>query len=494
MLEENRQKFEYCNIPAWHKAGYTGQGIKILIMEEGTHGQQVDNVLWQVAPEAYIENRRRPGARVQGGSFCPDTKKRYGKFYQEVKDEGFHIITHSLGGHGAEEKQVMLDELILGAGMIFTTSAGNTGSDIISRRAAYMAQTISVGSANLFRVSQGDGIENFDLRRNDYSSTGPKIDVYGFSGLYTTYQFEKENPQRGAYVRGTSFANPFFTGLLALWMQWRFKQGMRAPNYKETHAFIDKHGKTVDEWGKLLILPDIEQLEKPKEGDTMKIFIDPGHGGRDPGATALGWFHEKDIVLDLAQRLVKRLENYNCEIRMARDDDSFVDNGVRARMANDWGADLYFSIHVNTHASTSANGYEDFIHTSAPSRTQGIQKKIHPPSAKVWTDKNRANRGMKQANFQVLRETRMPAVLLEHGFISNPDDRALLKGHTHRERLADAMEQGIVDAMGLEKKQPEKPGTCPDCERLMRKNNELAKQLEIKEYKISKAMKALKGE
>jgi len=145
------------------------------------------------------------------------------------------------------------------------------------------------------------------------------------------------------------------------------------------------------------------------------------------------------------------LEKYDCEVKMARESDVFVDNGVRARMANDWGADLYFSIHINGHSNTSANGYEDYTHPAAPIRTREIQKAIHPLSARVWTNKDRANRGMKQANFQVLRQTRMSAVLVEHGFITNSKDAELLKGHTHRERLADAMEKGIVEAMGLQK-------------------------------------------
>lgn len=251
LLEENKRKFEYCRIPEWHKSGYTGKGIKILIMEEGTHGEQVNNVLWQVAPGAELEHRRRPGARVQGGSFCPETKKAYAKFYQEVKDEGFDIITHSLGGHGTEEKQLMLDELILGAGMIFTTSAGNTGNDIISRRAAYMAQTISVGACTITREQE--------LERKDYSSTGPKIDVYGFSGLYTTRGFDKENPVRGGYVQGTSFANPFFTGILALWMQWRFEKGLKPPNYKAINWFVEHNGERVDQYGKLARMPSVKE-------------------------------------------------------------------------------------------------------------------------------------------------------------------------------------------------------------------------------------------
>ena len=254
ILEENRQKFEYCRIPEWHKAGYTGQGLKIAVMEGGTHGYQVENTLWQTLPKTQIEHRRRPGVRINNGTLTPDSKEKLARFYKEIYKDGFHIITHSLGGRNTPEKELLLDDIILGNNLIFTTSAGNTGREITSKRASYMAQTFSVGACDINRFSN-------ELERKEYSSIGDKIDVYGFAGLYTTRNFEKENPQCGGYFRGTSCANPFFTGVLGLWMQWRFEKGLPAPDYKAIQWFVEFNGERIDEWGKLAKLPSVREAE-----------------------------------------------------------------------------------------------------------------------------------------------------------------------------------------------------------------------------------------
>jgi N-acetylmuramoyl-L-alanine amidase len=184
----------------------------------------------------------------------------------------------------------------------------------------------------------------------------------------------------------------------------------------------------------------------------MKIFIDPGHGGKDPGATGNG-LQEKDVVLELALALAQVLEAYDCQVKLARDKDIYVDNGDRTKEANRWGADLYFSIHINGHTNIAANGYEDFIHLAAPQATANIRKTIHASLSRVWINFGRVNRGTKTANFQVLRETKMPAVLVENGFISNKEDADLLRNKDFRIKLVNAMLEGIVNALDLEKKQ-----------------------------------------
>ena len=185
------------------------------------------------------------------------------------------------------------------------------------------------------------------------------------------------------------------------------------------------------------------------------IYISAGHGGRDPGAVGNG-LREKDIVLDLALRLLDRLKAHQVEVMMARDgdyrlvDDDTADRTERIRQANEAGADLYFSIHCNGFGEPGPNGYEDFIYPGASQRTQEIRDRIHPHCARVWTDAGRANRGKKTANFHVLRETRMPAVLVEHGFVSNPTDANLLRSNAFRDQLTDGMLRGVVEAMDLQ--------------------------------------------
>jgi len=190
----------------------------------------------------------------------------------------------------------------------------------------------------------------------------------------------------------------------------------------------------------------------------VKVFIDPGHGGRDPGGAGNSLV-EKNIVLEMALQVAKKLQDYECEVKLSRENDTFFDLGARTQMANDWGADLYFSIHTNAHSNADANGYEDFIHPQAPQRTQQIRDKMHPPMAKVWTDAGRMNRGKKTANFQVLRETRMPAVLVEHGFLTNERDANLLRQQSFKGRVVDSMVTAIASAMELKRKPPVVSGT-----------------------------------
>jgi hypothetical protein len=186
----------------------------------------------------------------------------------------------------------------------------------------------------------------------------------------------------------------------------------------------------------------------------MKIYLDPGHGGRDPGAIGNG-LAEKDLVLDLALGLGEALAAYQCEVSLSRTKDTELDIPARVKAANAWGADFYFSLHVNGHNNAAANGYEDYISTGAFPVTVEVRRTIHAWLGRVWERALRRNRGMKVADYQVLRETRMPAVLVENGFISNAQDAALLRQHRFRADLVSAMTRGIVLAFGLKKKQRE---------------------------------------
>lgn len=179
----------------------------------------------------------------------------------------------------------------------------------------------------------------------------------------------------------------------------------------------------------------------------VKIMIDPGHGGRDPGAVGHG-LQEKDIVLDMGKALQHRLAtDWVCDVRLTRSTDVFVPLSDRARMANEWGAAYFVSLHVN---AGGGRGYEDFIWNGRVSAaTVERRAAVHAAAAKAWTDRGRPNRGKKRANFAVLRETRMPAILVENGFIDNVDDTNLLRDTDFRAQVVRAMAVGIADALGL---------------------------------------------
>lgn len=171
-----------------------------------------------------------------------------------------------------------------------------------------------------------------------------------------------------------------------------------------------------------------------------KIFIDAGHGGSDPGAvnTSLG-IHEADINLDVALKLGDVLESIGHTIRYSRSTNVFVSLNNRAKMANDWGANYFISIHCNSSENKSANGTETLYYRDATSSAwlaEDIQ--IALIKAISLTD-----RGIKPRNLAVLRLTRMPAVLVELAFISNNTEAQLLVNPTFQQDCADGIALGI---------------------------------------------------
>ncbi|WP_342433112.1 N-acetylmuramoyl-L-alanine amidase [Neobacillus sp. FSL H8-0543] len=195
----------------------------------------------------------------------------------------------------------------------------------------------------------------------------------------------------------------------------------------------------------------------------MKLYLDPGHGGTDPGASGNG-IREKDITLDIAQKIRSILINSyeNIEIKMSRTGDTTKSLSQRTNEANAWDADFYLSIHCNA-ANSSARGYEDYIYSgvSNSSRTATYQDIIH---AEVIKLNQLINRGQKKANFHVLRETKMDAFLSENGFIDNPEDAALMKQNSWRQSVAQGHATGVAKAFKLKAKTttpPPKPPANP---------------------------------
>lgn len=183
----------------------------------------------------------------------------------------------------------------------------------------------------------------------------------------------------------------------------------------------------------------------------MKLYLDPGHGGTDPGAQGNG-LQEKNINLDIALRIRTILLNgyENVEVKMSRTDDSAKSLSQRTSEANAWGADYYLSIHFNAFNS-DAQGYEDFIHSSLSdsSTTAKYQDIIHAEVIKVNQLKDR---GQKKANFHVLRESSMPALLSENGFITSAHEAALMKQASWRQKVAQGHVNGLVKAFNLKPK------------------------------------------
>lgn len=190
----------------------------------------------------------------------------------------------------------------------------------------------------------------------------------------------------------------------------------------------------------------------------MKIVIDPGHGGSDPGASGNGLV-EKEVVLDLAIRIRGHLlAQYDVQVMMTRETDVYLSLADRCRLANEAGADYFHSVHCNAFGDPAAEGYEDYIHTSLSdtSRTDQIRNAVHAEVMGFLASYGVQDRGKKKADFYVLRGTVMSAVLTENMFLTNPKDADLLRQSAFRDQLAAAHARGIALALGL---QPKSGGT-----------------------------------
>lgn len=171
----------------------------------------------------------------------------------------------------------------------------------------------------------------------------------------------------------------------------------------------------------------------------MKVFIDAGHGGSDPGAVNESFgITEASINLDTANRLQNILEARGYDTMMSRTTDTFVGLRKRAEMANDWGADYFISVHSNSSENPNANGTETLYYRD---NTSG-ERLANEIQIQLILQNKLADRGIvPRPNLAVLRLTTMPAVMAELAFVSNPTEAALLSTPEFRQKSA----QGIAD-------------------------------------------------
>lgn len=183
----------------------------------------------------------------------------------------------------------------------------------------------------------------------------------------------------------------------------------------------------------------------------VKIYLDAGHGGKDSGAVGNG-LYEKNVVLDLAKRIENKLKEYkNVEVMQTRTTDVFLELSERTKKANEWGADCFVSIHLNSFGNPTAKGFETYIYNGPiQPDTVAFQNVMHQEIVRQL-GKNITDRGKKRANFHVVRESRMKAILGENLFISNSSDAALLKQSSFLDKIAQGYVTGLEKFFGLER-------------------------------------------
>lgn len=189
-----------------------------------------------------------------------------------------------------------------------------------------------------------------------------------------------------------------------------------------------------------------------------RIFLDPGHGGADPGAIGPGGVMEKQVNLDIALRLREALREAGAEVVLARDDDRFVPLHERPALANGQQAEVFVSVHSNANLRPGEGGTETYFHPDRP-ESRSLATEIQTKLAEALGLVNRGIRPTRE--FVVVREATMPAVLIEVAFLSNPAEEKLLADPAFRQKVAEAVARGIADYFQKAAAQQAPPGSTP---------------------------------
>ncbi len=173
------------------------------------------------------------------------------------------------------------------------------------------------------------------------------------------------------------------------------------------------------------------------------IVIDPGHGGRDPGTTAVNGVYEKHVTLAVATKVAALLQQKGYRVAMTRQGDQYPELEERADMANRLGADLFVSIHADSSPDPSLQGSTTYVAQAASNGSVEAARSV----VTALDTGGVGVRGMRRADYKVLIYTRCPAILVEIGYMSNAQEAARLENGAFQTRLATNIADGIANSL-----------------------------------------------
>jgi N-acetylmuramoyl-L-alanine amidase len=190
--------------------------------------------------------------------------------------------------------------------------------------------------------------------------------------------------------------------------------------------------------------PTPTTISRPPNGRVL-VMIDPGHGGKDPGAIGLGGLREVDVILPIAKRVAAILESNGYKTKLTRDSDYFVGLDERVSMANQYNATIFVSIHANSiDGRPDVNGLETYYYGQEGGRLAEI---VHRNVLSTVTQKGYylGDRNTRSARFLVLRKSRVPAILVETGYLTNEIEVQRLRSDAYRATQAQGIANGIME-------------------------------------------------
>lgn len=375
--------------------------------------------------------------------------------------------------------------------LVPTWSEENGQDDIIWYKAAKQANgdyKVTVRSSN----HKGDsGLYNSHvyLVDNDgkYIGLGGKQATLDITKTQGTLTITNNDKNRGTFdVLITNLTNPSgISGILIpVWSEqngqddlvWHnatkqdngsYKVTISASQHKWNSGKYIVHGYIVDASGKNIGFgaTSADVVAPKKIGSASRgnydvlnkvVYLDAGHGGYDPGASYFG-ISEKSLTLAIQSRVKAKLEAEGYQVVTTRTSDTYVDLTDRSRAANASESDIFVSIHINASGSSAAQGIETYYYQPYAEYPSRINATYHANPTRLSMSDTLANaiqsslinatgaqnQGVKRQTFAVLRETTAPAVLLELGFLSNPQEAARLNTSAYQETLANAIVAGI---------------------------------------------------
>ncbi|MBW8347995.1 N-acetylmuramoyl-L-alanine amidase [Bacillus sp. IITD106] len=185
---------------------------------------------------------------------------------------------------------------------------------------------------------------------------------------------------------------------------------------------------------------EITKQEKKRVLEDKRIVLDPGHGGNDIGASGQNGTIEKEVTLETAKKIKAALEQAGAEVLLTRDDDEYVALEDRVLYAIENKSNLFISIHYDAFETNDVHGMTTYYYHK---RDEKMAESIHTHIAKQNISSR--DRGLSYGDYYVLRESKMPAVLLELGYISNEEDENRIITTSFQTKVAAGIVEGIID-------------------------------------------------
>ncbi len=313
------------------------------------------------------------------------------------------------------------------------------------------------------------------------------VNLEDLGSVFKSIIREERSDQRVLlYINGDQFIfliNSSFYTYKA--MEFNMHYPLRRVNNKfyVPQQFVKEHLSM--HFGNMKLVGKDLHIPEPVDRSVRTIVLDPGHGGKDPGAVGRKGLREKDVNLAVSLKLKKLIEQeLSIRVLLTRSDDRFVSLQDRTKFANDNRADLFISIHANASKSRESKGIETYYLSTARTTEARAVEALENSVVEIYEGGRQAtakyddlsiilsdilqaehlegsndlanqiqlnlvagsksiDRGVKQANFYVLRGAFMPAVLIELGFLSNLAEEALLGNDEYQDRLARTIFEGI---------------------------------------------------